>query len=251
MIQNSNPQSTAQGLKHLAKIKEKAKKDKNYRVKIALTDIDGVLRGKYIHSDKFLSAASSSLAFCNVVFGWDIADLCYDHVGYTGWHTGYPDAQVCLALDTYREIPWEGQQSFFLADFIDKEAKALPICPRQVLKKQIRKAQEMGFTSLFGVELEWFNFKESPHSLEGKGHQNMEPLSPGMFGYSLLRSSYNHKYFHALFDQLLAFGIPLEGIHTETGPGVYEAAILASDPLEAADRAVLFKNAVKENRLPS
>ncbi len=40
--------------------------------------------------------------------------------------------------------------------------------------------------------------------------------------------------------------MPLEGLHTETGPGVFEAAILYTDALEAADRAVLFKSSVKE-----
>ena len=67
-----------------------------------------------------------------------------------------------------------------------------------------------------------------------------------MFGYSLLRSGYNSEFFNALFDELLEYNIPLEGIHTETGPGVYEAAIIATTALEAADRGVLFKNAVKE-----
>ena len=45
---------------------------------------------------------------------------------------------------------------------------------------------------------------------------------------------------------LRRFGIPIEGLHTETGPGTYEAAISYSEILEAADRAVLFKTAVKE-----
>ena len=45
---------------------------------------------------------------------------------------------------------------------------------------------------------------------------------------------------------LKKFNVPLEGIHTETGPGVYEAAILYAEILEAADRAVLFKTGVKE-----
>jgi glutamine synthetase len=67
-----------------------------------------------------------------------------------------------------------------------------------------------------------------------------------MFGYSLLRASHNSDYFNALFDQLTAMNIPIEGLHTETGPGVYEAAIMYSNALEAADRAVLFKSGVKE-----
>ena len=47
-------------------------------------------------------------------------------------------------------------------------------------------------------------------------------------------------------DELCAFGVPIEGLHTETGPGVFEAAILYSDALEAADRAVLFKTGAQE-----
>jgi glutamine synthetase len=96
------------------------------------------------------------------------------------------------------------------------------------------------------MEFEWFNFKETPQSLAEKKHVSPEPLTPGMFGYSILRSTLNGQFFNALMDELLAFRIPIEGLHTETGPGVFEAAILHSDPLECADRATLFKSGVRE-----
>jgi glutamine synthetase len=68
-----------------------------------------------------------------------------------------------------------------------------------------------------------------------------------MFGYSLLRmADQNRGFFNALMDDMLAFGVPIEGLHTETGPGVYEAAIGFSDALEQADRAILFKTGAKE-----
>ena len=67
-----------------------------------------------------------------------------------------------------------------------------------------------------------------------------------MFGYSLLRASQHSDYFNALQDSLGEFRVPLEGIHTETGPGVYEAALAVADPIEACDRAVLFKTSAKE-----
>jgi glutamine synthetase len=67
-----------------------------------------------------------------------------------------------------------------------------------------------------------------------------------MFGYSLLRLNQDHPFVNALFDELAAFRVPLEGLHTETGPGVLEAAILYSAPVEAGDRAVLFKTGAKE-----
>ena len=216
------------------------------KVKLALSDIDGVLRGKFVHKEKFLSAVEDGFGFCDVVLGWDCEDACYDNVEYTGWHTGYPDARVRIDLGTHRRVPWEDNVDFFLCDFEDKTGAPLEVCPRQLLKRVIARLRETGFDARVGFEYEWFNFNETPQSLAGKGYGEIKPLTPGMFGYSVLRSGLNHPYFTALMDQLDAFGVPLEGLHTETGPGTFEAAILAAGPLEAADRAALFKAGVKQ-----
>ena len=216
------------------------------RVKVAVADIDGVLRGKYISSEKFLSVAKSELGFCAVIFGWDMADQAYDNASYTGWHTGYPDAKVKLSLSSFRKIPWENDLPFFLGEFIDDDGNPLEICPRQLLQKIIAQATESGFEAKCSQEFEWFNFAETSKSFAEKEGRNLTPLTPGMFGYSILRSSERNDFFSALFDQLQQFDIPLEGLHTETGPGVYEAAIAYSGALMAADNATLFKTAVKE-----
>jgi len=219
------------------------------RVKLAVSDIDGVLRGKYVHKEKFYSAAEGGFGFCDVVFGWDMSDACYDNTTLTGWHKGFPDAIAKIDLGTLRHVPWDGGVPFFLADFVveqrGKEAP-LPICPRQVLKRVLKRAEKLGFQPMCGVEYEWFNFRETPTSWAAKQGIAPTPLTPGMFGYSLLRANENREYFEALFAEMAAFGVPIEGLHTETGPGVYEAAILFSDALEAADRAILFKTGAKE-----
>ena len=141
---------------------EQIEKSGAQKVKIAVTDIDGILRGKYLNKDKFLSAVEGGFGFCNVVFGWDSGDVVYDNVAYTGWHTGYPDAKVRLDLGTFRSVPWDGNVPFFLGDFIDERGKPLAVCPRQVLKRQIARAAGLGFEAAVGLEFEWFNFKETP-----------------------------------------------------------------------------------------
>src|SRR6185437_2657945 len=83
-------------------------------------------------------------------------------------------------------------------------------------------------------------------SWAAKKYADPEPLTPGMFGYSVIRMQHHQSYFAALMDELRRFRVPIEGLHTETGPGVFEAAILYSDALEAADRALLFKTGAKE-----
>lgn len=216
------------------------------KVKLALTDVDGILRGKYISVEKFLSVIESDSGFCDVIFGWDSADVAYDNVEFTGWHTGYPDAPARLDPVTFRKIPWENDIPFFLGELLDEKGSASAVCPRQLLKKVCGDLKKDGFSACFSQEFEWFNYAETPASAYRKGYRDLEPISPGMFGYSILRSSLNNPFFADLFDLLKRFNVPLEGLHTETGPGVLEAAIQYSSTIEAADRAVLFKTAVKE-----
>jgi len=71
------------------------------------------------------------------------------------------------------------------------------------------------------------------------------PLTPGMHGYSLLRTQLNNEYFHDLFDKSIAFDIGIEGHHTETGPGVLETALAYTSALKMADNAILFKYTAK------
>ena len=219
------------------------------RVKVAVSDIDGILRGKYIHKEKFYSAAEGGFGFCDVVFGWDMMDVTYDNTTLTGWHKGFPDVLAKIDLGTFRTVPWDGGVPFFLGEFVaEKDGKEvpLPICPRQVLKRVLKRAEALGVVPMCGMEFEWFNFAETPASWAEKKGVGPTTITPGMFGYSLLRANANREFFAALMNEMSDFGVPIEGLHTETGPGVYEAAILFSEALEAADRAVLFKTGAKE-----
>jgi glutamine synthetase len=220
------------------------------KVKVAVSDIDGILRGKYLHIDKFKGAAepypAGGFGFCDVVFGWDSSDQCYDNTSVTGWQHGFPDALARLDLDTARNVPWDNNVPFFLGEFINSDGTPHPLCPRQTLKKVIKRAAKMGVNPMCGMEFEWFNFLENSHSWENKKGVGPTPLTPGMFGYSLLRMNQNREFFNAIQDEMLQFGVPIEGLHTETGPGVYEAAIAFSDALTQADRAILFKTGTKE-----
>jgi glutamine synthetase len=219
-------------------------------VKLGATDLDGVLRGKYIALEKFHSALDNSLAFCDVIFGWDSADVLYDHVDFTGWHTGYPDMVARIDPATFRVVPWEPGTALFLMDLFDQQEdgtnKPCLLSPRQILQAVVAKARSMGFQPVCSIEYEFFIFRETPDSLREKRFASLQPLSPGMFGYSVLRASQNADLVHAILDQLRDFKVDLEGFHTETGPGVYEAAIRYADALEAADRSILFKTGVKE-----
>ncbi len=211
-------------------------------VKVGVFDMDGILRGKYMSREKFFSSLDNGFGFCDVVLGWDSKDQLYDNVEYTGWHTGYPDASTRIIPASCRDLPFEDNQLFFLAEF-DQEAEN--ICPRGLLRRVTERAAGLGYQVLAALEYEFFVFNETRESIREKCYQNLKPIAPGYFGYSVLRNSVDSDIYHQILENCQAMDFPLEGLHEETGPGVLEAAIAVDDVINAADKAALFKTFTK------
>ncbi|WP_082140272.1 glutamine synthetase family protein [Halomonas sp. PR-M31] len=211
-------------------------------VKVGFFDIDGVMVGKYMQQKKFLSALEDGFAFCDVVLGWDSKDELYDNVQFTGWHTGYPDAPLRIIPDSCREIPFEGDMLLFMAEF---EGEAEKICPRGLLRRILERGAKLGYDVSGSLEYEFFMFQETPESVREKGYRNLKSLTPDMMGYSMIRSSVHSELYHELISLSETMDFPIESLHTETGPGVLEAAIAVDDALAAADKGALFKTFVK------
>ncbi|MGQ0675230.1 MAG: glutamine synthetase family protein, partial [Rhodospirillales bacterium] len=207
-------------------------------VKVGVVDADGVVRGKYLAREKFFSALENGYGFCDVVLGWDSNDQLYDNVAFTGWHTAYPDAQVRVLPETCREVPTEGAMLMFLSEFA---GKGEAVCPRGALRRVLKRAKDMGFAAYSAFEYEFFLFEETPHSVRAKNYRDLKPITPGYFGYSSLRSSVHADFYAELLALCEKMDMRLEGLHTETGPGVLEAAIMVDEALSSADKAVLFK----------
>ncbi|HMC93093.1 MAG TPA: hypothetical protein VKI45_11590 [Allosphingosinicella sp.] len=210
--------------------------------KIGLFDIDGIMRGKYLSAAKFASAVESGSAFCDVVLGWDSGDQLVEGLSFTGWHTAYPDAEIRLLPETMREMPFERGMPLVLAEFA---GRAEAVCPRNLLKRVLARAADAGFAVKAAAEFEFFVFEETPQSVRDKGYRDLKPITPGNFGYSMLRSGVHADFYHELWSVCDAMRIEIEGLHTETGPGVIEAAIGVDEALEAADKAALFKTVAK------
>ncbi|MCP4672683.1 MAG: glutamine synthetase, partial [Desulfobacula sp.] len=111
-------------------------------VKVGVFDIDGIFRGKYMQASKFLHVLDKGFGYCNVVLGWDSNDQLYNKdVTITGWHTGYSDASVKIVPQTCRELPMEKNTLLFIGEF---DGEFEQVCPRGLLKRVIKKAEDMG-----------------------------------------------------------------------------------------------------------
>ncbi|KAG6376202.1 hypothetical protein JVT61DRAFT_2177 [Boletus reticuloceps] len=191
--------------------------------------------------------------------GWDIHDAVYTReLAISNRENGYRDIVAQVDLSTYRRIPWENNVPFFLVSFLDP-VSLTPLCvdPRGVLRLTCERVAELGLKCIAGVEYEYFNFKgirqekvtfrmltyncRDGRVCFSKKFTGLQPLTPGMHGYSLLRTQLNQAFFNELFDESIKFQIEIEGHHTETGPGVLETALSYTSASRMADNATLFK----------
>ena len=209
---------------------------------LGLADIDGVLRGKFVSARKLTSLRAKDGGFCDCVFGWDMDDALYDSSAdaLTGWHSGFPDARYRLVGASERALPDDGTP-YFVGEFASADGDDHALCPRSLLRRVLGRAAQRRLVARAGLEYEFFVFKETPASVREKGYRHLEPFTPGNFGYSVLRAAANANVFEALMRYCANFRMPLEGLHCETGPGVWEGALEVAEGLEAADRAMLFK----------
>ncbi|KAL1970216.1 hypothetical protein VTN77DRAFT_5376 [Rasamsonia byssochlamydoides] len=230
------------------------------KVKLAGIDVDGILRGKLVSKKKFLSIAQDGFGFCSVIFGWDMHDRTYfKELSISNKENGYRDLLAVPDLRTFRRIPWEDNVPFFLVSFFDPETRApISACPRGLLKTAVEKLEKHGYKAMAGAEYEFYQFRapQSQYSCERNSSttasflknnpvEALPPLTEGMFGYSLTRPVHNQEYYYSIFDACEKFRCDLEGWHTESGPGVFEAALQFGEVKEMADRAGLFKYLVK------
>ena len=104
----------------------------------------------------------------------------------------------------------------------------------------------MGFAVSAAAEFEFFLFEETPHSVREKMLSRSEkPHARDSSAIRMLRSGVHSEFYHELLDAARRMDFEIEGLHTETGPGVLEAAIRVDDALRAADKAALFKTFTK------
>lgn len=110
---------------------------------------------------------------------------------------------------------------------------------------------------MYTAEYEFFQFKAPPTNANGPLSERnnsstatflrnnpvdaLPSLTEGMFGYSLTRPIHNQDYYYGIYDTCEKFDCSIEGWHTESGPGVFEAALSFGEIQGMADRAGLFK----------
>ncbi|MFZ5957243.1 glutamine synthetase family protein [Pseudomonas knackmussii] len=233
--------------KQILKVREFIEKHNVDTVRLGAVDIDGVWRGKQVGAEYFLNrAALDGTQISNILFGWDVADHLVDGLEFTGWDSGYPDIALIPDLSTLSLVPWQEKTASVLCDIQHLNGEPLNLSPRNLLRKAIEKAEQLGYKCHAAYEFEFYLLNDSIASISADQWRSINPVEKSGHCYSMLHHSSSSDIMGEVRKYMRDAGIVLEATNSEHGPGQYEINIKYDDALKAADDAIFVKNGIKE-----
>ena len=140
---------------------------------------------------------------------------------------------------TFQILPWRsgGDVARMFCDIVRPDGTPFEGDPRSVLRHNLERAHEMGYTFYVGPEVEYFYFRDAsaqPEVLDHGGYFDLTPLDVAQ------------EYRRETIMALERLSIPVESAHHEVSPSQHELDLRHTDALNMADNLVTTRLAVKE-----
>jgi glutamine synthetase len=235
------------GMLTLVELKKEVEAGSIDTVVAAMVDLQGRLIGKRFHAEFFVNGGYEETHGCNYLLGVDIEMEPVPGYKATSWEKGYGDFVLKPDMSTLRRTPWLEKTALVLCDVLDHHTREdVPHSPRAILKKQLKRLDDMKLKAYFASELEFFLFDDSFETCHTKGYRDMKTAGYYIEDYHILQTSKEEVYMRALRNGLNNAGIPVENSKGEWGPGQEEINVRYSDALTMADNHAIIKNGAKE-----
>ena len=209
-------------------------------------DMQGRLMGKRFHAAFFIDGGWQETHCCNYLLTVDMEMTTVQGYASSSWQTGYGDYVLKPDLATLRRIPWLEGTALVLGDTLDHHGHEVPHSPRAILKKQVARADAMGFDAMMATELEFYLFENSYADLRDQGCRDLKPVSGYNEDYHIFQTTKEEDVMRAIRNGLYGAGIPIENSKGEADAGQEEVNYRYSDALDTADNHVIVKNGIKE-----
>ncbi|HEY3106751.1 MAG TPA: glutamine synthetase family protein [Gaiellaceae bacterium] len=215
---------------------------------VAFTDMQGRLMGKRLHGEFFLEGqvAEHGVEGCNYLLALDMEMDPIPGYGIASWEQGYGDFALAPDLATLRPIPWLEATALVLADVLWHDGKPVNPSPRQVLKRQVERAAELGFRPMFGSEVEFYLLRETYAEAHEKHYRGLTPSVPYILDYHILATTYDEPLIRQIRNGMQGAGIRVETSKGEAWPGQQEINFRFDDAVTMADNHTIYKNGAKE-----
>ena len=216
-------------------------------VLVCMVDMQGRLMGKRFHAKHFISEGHKETHCCDYLLATDLEMGTPDGYEATSWEDGYGDYTMKPDLTTLRKTPWLDGTAMVICDVLDHHThEEVTHSPRAILKKQIKRLQEMGFNPIMATELEFFLFEKSFKEIQENGFRELRPISSYNEDYHILQTTKEEHIMRPLRNYLWDAGIPVENSKGEAETGQEELNIKYDNALNTAEHHTIAKHAVKE-----
>jgi glutamine synthetase len=216
-------------------------------VLIALCDMQGRLQGKRLTARHFLEeVVEHGAEGCNYLLAVDVDMNTVDGYAMSSWERGYGDFVLQPDLATLRPVPWQEGTAMVLCDLAWEDGTDVVASPRQILRRQLARLAERGWSANAGTELEFMVFRESYESAWHKAYRNLEPANLYNVDYSMLGTARIEPLIRRIRNAMEGAGMAVENSKGECNYGQHEINFHYADALRTADEHVIYKNAAKE-----
>ncbi len=217
-------------------------------VLVALTDHYGRLVGKRFDAGFFLDhAVKHGAEACDYLLTVDMEMNPVAGYSLASWEQGYGDFHLAPDLRTLRTAAWLDRTALVICDVLRRDThEPVAPAPRNVLRRQVERAADLGFTARAGSELEYYLFRDSYRDVAQRSFESLTPAGWYLEDYHMLQGARNEPFHGAVRRALAASGVPVENSKGEWGRGQHELNIRHAEVLEMADRHVIYKQCLKE-----
>src|SRR5579863_10278481 len=216
-------------------------------VVVAITDMQGRLPGKRLHARYFLEeVVPHATEACAYLLAVDTEMNTVDGYQLASWETGYGDFVLVPDMATLRAVPWQPGTALVLADVTDLDGAPVPVSPRQVLRAQLDRAAERGWTALAGTELEFVVYEGSYEQAWDSGYRSLVPANRYNADYSVLGTGRIEPLLRDIRNSMAGAGLYVESAKGECNYGQHEIAFRYDDALTTADQHSIYKTGAKE-----
>src|SRR4051812_27494966 len=240
--------STLRGFLTRTELEGRVKSGDVETVVVVFTDHYGRFMGKRFDAEFFLDeGVEHGTHACDYLLTVDMEMNPVAGYRFSSWERGYGDFHLVPDLDTLRLATWLPKTALVLCDVHDVKTDArVLVAPRSILRTQVEKLAQGGFTAQAASELEYYLFRDSYRDAAKKGWRALEPAGWYLEDYHALQGTREEPFTAAVRRHLRDSGVPVENSKGEWGLGQHELNVRYTEALVMADRHAIYKQCLKE-----
>ncbi|GAB2625615.1 gamma-glutamylethanolamide synthetase GlnA4 [Streptomyces capparidis] len=216
-------------------------------VVLAFPDMQGRLQGKRFAASFFLDEVLEHGAeACNYLLAVDVDLNTVDGYAMSSWERGYGDFAMRPDTATLRRIPWQPGTALLLADLDWEDGSPVAAAPRGILRRQLDRLAERGWSAQVGTELEFMVFRDTYEEAWNRAYRDLTPANQYNSDYSVLGTGRVEPLLRRIRNGMAGAGLTVESAKGECNLGQHEITFRYDEALTTCDQHAVYKTGAKE-----